>query len=145
MAWWVWMLLGAALLALEMLTPGTFFVLFFGVAALVVGALVGIGLTGEAWVQWLLFSVLSLVSLLAFRGRLLAYFSKSRSSTVGTESLLGEVATLLEDLEPGAVGKAELRGAAWSVRHREERPLPRGQRCRVEKVDGLTLWVRAER
>jgi membrane protein implicated in regulation of membrane protease activity len=145
MAWWAWMLLGAGLLALEMFLPGTFFVLFFGVGAAVVGTLVGLGVTAEPWVEWLLFSVVSVASLLAFRGRLLERFSRSRSSTVGTETLMGEVTTLLEDLEPGAVGRGELRGTTWSVRSREERRLSRGERCRVEKVDGLLLWVRAER
>jgi hypothetical protein len=139
------MLVGAALLALEMLLSGTFFVLFFGVGALVVGGLVGLGLTSEPWIEWLLFSVVSVAALLAFRGRLLERFSRSRSSTVGTETLLGEVATLLDDLEPGAVGQGELRGTTWSVRSRDERRLQRGARCRVEKVDGLLLWVRSER
>ena len=34
-----------------------------------------------------------------------------------TGGLVGDVAVLLDDLPPGAVGKAELRGTAWSVRH----------------------------
>jgi len=60
------------------------------------------------------------------------------------DSLLGEVATLLEDLAPGAVGRAELRGSSWSVRSAEPKMLSKGARCRVERVDGLTLWVRPE-
>jgi len=144
MPWWAWMLFGAALLAAEMALPGSFFVLFFGVGALVVGVLAGLGLTGEAWLEWLLFSVVSVVSLLAFRSRLLARFEKSRASTVGSEGLVGDEATLLDDLEPGDVGRAELRGTVWKVRAREPQPLARGQRVRVERVDGLTLWIRAE-
>ena len=30
MAWWLWLLLGLALLASEVFTPGAFFVFFFG-------------------------------------------------------------------------------------------------------------------
>lgn len=141
MPWWSWMLFGAALLAVEMMLPGSFFVLFFGVGALLVGLLAGAGLA-EPWVEWLLFSVFSIGSLVAFRTRLLERFTKSHASTVGTESYVGDTATLTDDLEPGGVGKAELRGTVWTVRSHETVRLARGQRCRVERVDGLTLWVR---
>jgi membrane protein implicated in regulation of membrane protease activity len=60
------------------------------------------------------------------------------------DSLVGETAVLTEDLPTGGVGKAELRGTSWSVRSRAPEGLRRGQRTRVEQVDGLTLWVRVE-
>ena len=40
MAWWLWVLLGFALVLCELLTPGGFFFLFFGLGAVAVGALV---------------------------------------------------------------------------------------------------------
>jgi membrane protein implicated in regulation of membrane protease activity len=137
------MLFGAALLVVELMMPGSFFVLFFGIGAIVVGALVGLGTIGEPWVEWLLFSVVSVGSLVGFRQRLLARLQQSRTSTVGTETIVGASATLLDDLEPGAVGRAELRGSVWSVRSHADVRLERGRRCQVERVDGLTLWVRA--
>ena len=143
MSWSAWMLFGAALLLVEVMMPGSFFVLFFGVGAVVVGALVGVGAVAEPWLQWLLFSAISVGSLVGFRSRLLAMLQQGRTSTVGTETFVGESATLLDDLEPGAVGRAELRGSVWSVRSDDATRIVRGQRCRVEKVDGLTLWVRA--
>jgi hypothetical protein len=144
MAWWIWILVGLGLLTLEMLTPGGFFVFFFGLSALVVGAAVGFELGGPTWFQWLLFSVLSIGSVFLFRRRLLALLKAREGGSVGVETLVGEVATLLDDLSPGAVGKAELRGTAWNVRSEEPLLLPRGQRCRVQRVEGLTLWVKAE-
>ena len=38
-AWWFWVLLGFLLLFLELVTPTGFFLLFFGVAAVLVGLL----------------------------------------------------------------------------------------------------------
>ena len=38
MIWWYWMLLGIVLLGAEMVTPGGFYILFFGLAALIVGS-----------------------------------------------------------------------------------------------------------
>jgi membrane protein implicated in regulation of membrane protease activity len=144
MLWWVWVLAGLGLLALEVVTPGGFFVLFFGLAALVVGFLVALGLCDPAWAQWLMFSVLSVVSLVSFRRRLVEYFKAGEGRSVGVETLVGETAVLVDDLAPGMVGKAELRGTVWSVRSQDERKLERGRRVRVERVEGLTLWVRAE-
>ena len=69
MAWWLWMLLGLLLLILEVQTFGGFFLMFFGVGALLVGVLVAIGLVAVDWVEWLLFSVLSVAAVLLFRHR----------------------------------------------------------------------------
>ena len=74
MTWWLWILLGLALLGAELLTPGGFYVLFFGVAALIVGLLVSLGWGGSQATQWLLFSVGSIGALALFRQRLLALF-----------------------------------------------------------------------
>ena len=137
------MLLGLALLGLEILTPGGFYVLFFGVGAIVVGALAGLGVAGPAWSQWLLFSIVSIVSLGLFRDRLLRRMSPTEPPPT-IDALEGEVAVLLEDIAPGAFGKAELRGTTWTTRNADAVTLARGQRCRVTRVDGLTLTVHAE-
>ena len=144
MLWWLWLLLGLLLAGLELLTPGGFFVIFFGVAALVVGVLAGLDLAGPVWLQWLLFSLLSVVSLLCFRSPLLARMGRGTAAGSSVDSLVGETATPLEDIGPNAIGRAELRGAAWTARNGDPRPVTRGQRCLVQRVDGLTLWIRAE-
>jgi membrane protein implicated in regulation of membrane protease activity len=141
--WWAWALVGLALLGVEVFTPGGFFVLFFGVGALLVALLAGLGVAGPPWAQWLIFSAVSVVSLLLFRSRLLKRFGHGEPGRI-LDTLEDEVATPLEDLAPGAVGKAELRGAPWTARNADERLLARGQRCRVSRVEGLTLHLRAE-
>jgi membrane protein implicated in regulation of membrane protease activity len=145
MEWYLWVLVGIGLLAAEILTPGGFFVIFFGVAALLVGALVSIGLGGPAALQWLLFSVLSVVSLLLFRRRLVERFSTPPPAKLDEiDTLRGEVAIAGEDLAPGGLGKAELRGTVWTVKNIADQPLRAGQRGRVVGKDGLTLFVRPE-
>ncbi|HYV17493.1 MAG TPA: NfeD family protein [Verrucomicrobiae bacterium] len=143
MTWWMWVLAGLALFAFELLTPGGFFVIFFGVGALVVGLLSGLGLI-HGPVEWLVFSGVSIVSLLLFRKPLLDWMKQREGPRAPVDSLIGETAVLTEDLPAGGVGKAELRGTSWNVRAREGTGLPRGQRTKVERVDGLTLWVRVE-
>jgi len=143
MYWWLWLVLGLIFVGLEVLTPGGFYVLFFGIGALVVGSLARFGWSGPIWFQWLLFSAISLLSLLCFRPHLVrATRSKERPDPIDT--LEGEIALPMDDLPPDAMGKAELRGTTWTVRNGDQRLLVRGQRCRVSRVDGLTLWIHGE-
>jgi inner membrane protein len=144
MIWWYWMLLGLALLGAEMTTPGGFYILFFGLSALLVGTLAGLDLINVDWLQWLLFSVIAVGSLLVFRGPLLARLSDGRKGLPGVDSLVGEVAIPLEALAAGATGKAELRGTTWTTKNVGPTAVSKGQRGKVTKVDGLTLWIVAE-
>jgi membrane protein implicated in regulation of membrane protease activity len=68
----------------------------------------------------------------------------SRRTGPPVENLVGEEATLLEDVAAGASGRAELRGTPWSARISSGIPVRAGQRCKVERIEGLTLWLRAE-
>jgi inner membrane protein len=140
MSWWVWVLLGIGLLVVEMLTPGGLFALFFGIGALCVAVLAA--LDAPATVQWLAFSVVSLVLLATLRRSLQERLA--RSSAPAVDTLVGEEAVLLGDVPAGGEGKAELRGVPWSARAAAGDALRKGQRCRVERVEGLTLWLRAQ-
>ena len=144
MIWWYWMLVGFVLLGAEMITPGGFYILFFGLAALVVGGLAGLGLVQAEWLQWLLFSGLAVLSLLVFRGPLLAWIKAQDVETPAVDSMGGETAIPIEDLVPGGIGKAELRGTIWTAHNAGPNLLKKNQRCKVERVEGLTLWITAE-
>jgi membrane protein implicated in regulation of membrane protease activity len=142
MEWWIWILLGLLLLLAELLTPGGFYIIFFGVGAVVVGVLVGFNVAGPLWFQFILFSVLSVLTLWLFREKLLRLTQAERRENV--DSLVGETAVATEEIHLNAVGKAELRGTSWNARNVGKTPLIRGQRCIVERVEGLTIFVRAE-
>ena len=142
MAWWIWVLGGLVLLVAEVTTPGGFFAVFFGASAILVGATKGLGWSGPAWAEWLLFSVFSVVSLALFRKPLMRRFNLIPGKPV--DRLEGEAAVVQEEVPPGGVGKAEMRGSSWSARTAGALVLKPGQRCRVEKVEGLTLWLRSE-
>src|SRR5512139_2091748 len=137
MAWWIWVLGGLVLLVAEVTTPGGFFAVFFGAGAILVGALKALGWEGPAWAEWLVFTILSIVSLALFRKPLMRRFNLSSGKAV--DRLEGETAVVTEDVPPGGVGKAEMRGASWTARTTGDSPLGKGRRCRVERVEGLTL------
>ena len=143
MEWWIWIVLGLALMVLELATPGGFYFIFFGASAVVVGTLTLLGVTSTPWMEWILFSVFTAGSTAIFRDKLVKRFGPAMPSK-DVDTLVGEVATALEGIQPGAIGKAELRGASWTARNSGSQVVSQGQRCLVERVDGLTLFIRAE-
>jgi membrane protein implicated in regulation of membrane protease activity len=139
MTWWAWVLLGIALLVVEVATPGGLFALFFGAGAIVVAPLAALGVPEAG--QWLAFTVFSVASLLGLRRRLMLALGKSPASAA---ELVGEQAVVLAEVAPAGEGRVELRGTPWTARTDGGTTLAVGKRCRVERVEGLTLWIRAE-
>lgn len=143
MEWWIWILIGLALLIGEMVTPGGLFMLFFGMAAVLVGVLAGIGIGGPLWMQWTLFAVFSLLMLIFLRKKFKAFWSTSPGDKQ-IDELIGQVALVSEKISGNKTGKVELRGAQWNARSSDGRDLAPGVRCRIERVEGLTFFVREE-
>jgi hypothetical protein len=142
MAWWIWVVLGAALLAAELfLIDAQFYLVFLGAAAIVVGFSDAAGLGGPPWAEWSAFAALSLLLLAGFRSRLHA---KLRLGAPGLadDTLAGETGTANEPLAPGARGSAELRGTTWTAHNVGPEPIAAGARIRVERSEGLVLHVR---
>ena len=142
MDWWIWIVVGLALLAFEVLVPGGIIMLFFGAAAIFVGVLVGLGMPGPLWVQLALFSFLSVVSLLTLRGAILRRFEDGGDDHEEIDSLLGKTVIVAEEIGTGAVGKAEIRGSSWSVENVGQEPIAKGQTATIEHVEGLRLHIR---
>ena len=143
MTWWHWIAIGLILIALEMAASGGFYVIFFGVAAIAIGGLHLFDLAGPLWLQFLLFSVFSVGSLLIFRNPILRMLGLD-GPAVDVDPLVGDIATPTDDIAPNDVGQAELRGTVWSARNNTGATLKRGQRCKVVKVERLMLFLEPE-
>jgi membrane protein implicated in regulation of membrane protease activity len=141
--WWHWLVLGLVLVVSELATAGGFYIIFFGIGALTVGILAAFDLAGPVWMQLLLFSFISIATLVLFRGRLLKTMQPDVQAP-SVDVIIGEVAVATDDLAPGGMGRVELRGAAWSARNIAGVAVSRGARCRVTRVDGLTLHIEPE-
>jgi membrane protein implicated in regulation of membrane protease activity len=141
MLWWYWVTLGLILAVLEVVTPTSFFLLFFGIGGVIVGLLTLVDLAGPAWVQWLLFTVVSVLCVVLFRGPLLWRVHRHDQLPAPVDALTDDIATTLEEIAPGSIGRVELRGTPWSARNAGAAVLSKGQRCAVQRVDGLTLYI----
>ena len=139
---WMWIALGLLLAALELATPGGFFIIFFGVSAVAVGLGQLIGVLTPAWAQWSAFTVLALVALAVFRKPLLARVQPGNRQPV--DSLVGDAALPLDVLQAGGRGKAEVRGSVWNARNVANRAVGVNERCRVVAVNGLELDIQPE-
>jgi inner membrane protein len=144
MAWWAWLVLGIGLLGVEMFViDAQFYLVFIGLSAAVVGLLdlAGIGL--PVWAQWLIFSALALIAMLAFRRRLYEIV-RNRSGQVDDRLTVGDRVAIPARLEPGAICRVEYRGSTWNARNTGGQAIEAGREAVISQVDGLTLHVRAE-
>ena len=142
--WWMWLAAGMVLLLVELATPSGFFVMFFGLGAVTVAVLQGIGVLGSAAAQWAVFTALSLLYLLLFRGRMQRMQDGTDRPPANIDTLVGELAVPRERILPGAFGRVDLRGVLWNARNDAASLIEPGQRCRVTAVDGLTVHVQPE-
>lgn len=143
MLWWGWMLLGAALLAVELLAvDAQFYLVFLGLSAALVGLAAMFGVVMPEWMQWLMFAVISLIFFFTFRRTL---YEKLRSGARGYQNTIsGGSVTVVDDLPPGGDSRAEYRGSEWTIRNVGESAILAGAKARVVKADSLTLHVVAE-
>lgn len=140
MSWWIWVLAGLGLLALEFATT-TMHIGFFAVGALVVAALVGFGVDLPLWGQLAIFTIVSVLAFAFVRPILVRKLKLDFKPQVDT--MIGEQAMALDEIGVAGLGKAEFRGSTWSARNVGETALARGQRCVVAAVEGLVLHIRA--
>lgn len=143
MPWWGWIIAGAVLLAAELLAiEAQFYLVLLGVAALLTGLGVAAGLPGQPYAEWALFTVLAMVLMFGVRRQL--YGRLVGSPPPMYESVVGEVATVSETIEPGALGRAQLRGTDWAARNVGRSVLTEGQRARINRVENLVVDLQAE-
>ncbi len=134
---WHWLVLGIVLMAAELLLPG-FFLLWFGIAAVVVAAVVGLAPELAPSLQLLLFALLALVAVAVY----LRFFRRPEEGDAPAlnrraEQLVGQVFELDGPLRDGR-GRVRAGDTLWPVVGPE---LPAGAKVRVVGVAGTRLRV----
>ncbi|EXI93037.1 MAG: Inner membrane protein YbbJ [Candidatus Accumulibacter sp. BA-94] len=135
--YWNWMLAGVALMAIEAIAPGFFF-LWMGVAALLVGLALTV-LPGMGWTyQIMLFALLSVGSIVAWRLRLRRHPTQTADPLLNRRGhqYVGRVFTLDAPAVNGH-GKIRVDDSTWKVLVAQD--CPAGTRLRIVGVDGVML------
>ena len=144
MPWWAWLVLGIGLLGVEMFViDAQFYLVFIGLSAAIVGLLGLFGLEMPNWAQWLVFSALAIVAMLAFRRRLYEMV-RSGGGHVDERLTVGDRVVVSSRLEPGQSGRVEYKGSNSTARNDGAQPIEAGREAIIAQVDGLTLHVKAE-
>ncbi|MBV8145031.1 MAG: NfeD family protein [Gammaproteobacteria bacterium] len=143
MTWWGWIITGAILLAGELtFVNAQFYLVFIGSAALLTGlATLLLGLAVP--LQWALFAILSIVSMVSFRSRVYQRFNHAMPKV--DTGPAGGLITLQAALGAGESCQAEYGGTFWTVRNDSDTAIPSGGRARIARVHNLTLLVRPEK
>lgn len=138
---WIWLYIGAALMILELISPG-FVVFFFGLAAATTGVL--IMFTGDAFTmmwQILTFAGLSIVYLVFLRRVVKKVFSGTVETSASNfeDDFPGKIAVVTEDINTPLSGRVMLGDSEWTAV--ADAPIEKGVNVRVVVRDNLTLKV----
>ena len=113
---YVWLVIGIALI-IDEVTMGNFILLFLGVAAVIVGIALSMGLPSTGGLAYYLFAVLSVVLLLGVRSRMRKMVVGDIAKGGDDEDFIGHKAVVesgFDDLSPGR-GRVVYRGASWDA------------------------------
>ncbi len=143
MAWWTWIVIGGLLLGAELFfIEAEFYLVFIGVAAILSGLLALNAPDLPLWTEWIVFAVLSIVSMVLFRRRV---YAALRAQVVDRkDDLVDERIRLAEDLAPNAECRVAHRGTTWTARNVGATSIASGAMARVVGVEGITLRIQAE-
>lgn len=133
---WNWLVLGGVLIGLEIVVSGVFLI-WFGLAALIVGA-IALGIDISWQVQFLLFAALSLTAVILSR----RFFKNNNQSdkpllNQRAEQNIGRSFVLTKPILHGR-GRVKIADSTWAV---EGEDCAEGTMVKVVGVDGSTLKV----
>ena len=140
-----WFLLGFAFLMAEVMTPGVVF-LFFGLGSWVVLLLL-FATPLPTSLQWVVFVIVSILTLLTLRKHLTRIFAVGKKGVrvdslkepMVADAYIGREIEVVADIIPGKPGSAELNGTVW--RACSHVSIPKGAMVRVKEVKDLVLEV----
>lgn len=134
---WFWLLLSITFALVEILTPGTFYFLWFCFGALC--ALFVTFFTDNIPLQICVFISTSILSLIGFYSRLKKYLNtKYRGANI--EELIGKLGIVIEEIEPlKSTGMVKVNGELW--RAKSDTFIPKDTKVRIKKINGNTLIV----
>ena len=141
LAWILWIVLGVALIVAEIFTFG--FVLFcFGIGAFA-AALIG-GLSFGFGLQFFVFAAVSIVLTVMSRTIFSKYFTRHDEDAprMGMDALPGQIG-MVTIASNGALqeGAVKVYGSTWTAFPIDEIPLIEGEKVKVVRVQGSSIYV----
>ncbi|MDX2031397.1 MAG: NfeD family protein [Blastocatellia bacterium] len=143
--WVIWLIVAAIFIAAEVFTPG-FFLLWFGVGALVAAllALLGIGTFAAHMVIFLMVSAALVVASRTILERFFTRDDEAARLPSGIETMIGKIGLVVEPSRgPMNEAAVKVHGSVWTAYPSDgEWPLRDGDSVTVERIDGNAIYVR---
>lgn len=139
MQWWIWLVFGIALILLELVLP-TFFILWFGIGAVLVSLVALLAPSLQLDMQGLLWIVFSSITTVVW----FKVFRKKPDVRWTADSVIGEVGLLTASVSPFQKGRVRfqkpiLGNEEWICV--ADSDIAAGQRVRLAAVEGNTARV----
>jgi membrane protein implicated in regulation of membrane protease activity len=135
----IWIMVGLGLCLLEIFTPG-FFVMLFGVSAIITGVAEKLGLSQQG--QWILFVVLCLVLIVFVRKYLVQMLDRQPTQMANVGGLIGKQATVIKDIQRDSLkGRVRIEGEDWIAITEEDTVFSSGSYVEVKSISGTKLIV----
>lgn len=114
--------------------------IWFGIGA--VGAAIVAWIGYGIWVQILMFTLLSLISMAVFRPIAMKYLNKEKEKT-NIDGVVGKTVVVTKEINNElATGEVQLNGMSWTARSESGRVIPEEERVTVVSVEGVKLIVK---
>ncbi|MEJ5863009.1 NfeD family protein [Pseudomonas farsensis] len=139
MQWWIWLVFGVALILLELVLP-TFFILWFGIGAVLVSLVALLAPSLQLDMQGLLWIAFSSITTVVW----FKVFRKKPDVRWTADSVIGEVGLLTASVSPFQKGRVRfqkpiLGNEEWICV--ADSDIAAGQRVRLAAVEGNTARV----
>jgi inner membrane protein len=140
----LWFVTGLILILSEFAAPGVFLI-FFGISAWLVSALVFFNVLESLEAQLFLFGGTSLALIAGLRrwvkDKFYGHVTDTQDLNRNLEEFVGRRVLVVEDVVPGATaGRVEFRGSTWSAVSDEV--IRKGEAATIVRNDGLTLIIK---
>ena len=105
------------------------------------GALIVSLLGGEVWLQFVVFFLVSAISLALLRP-LTKKFVKPRITSTNVNALPGTKGLVSQAIDNvRGQGQVKLGGVAWTARSSDDQPIPAGALVQVDRIEGVKAFV----
>ncbi len=133
-----WFVLMCLFLAME---AGTVSLMSVWFAAGALAALIVSLLSGQLWLQILVFFVVSIVSLASLRPILRKYFTPKLHKT-NVDAVVGAAGKVIETIDNiQSAGRVKIGGMEWAARSSDGETIPEGTIIVVDRVEGVKVYV----
>lgn len=133
----------ALMIVFVMVEAATVCVVSLWFAGGALAALIAAMLGAQVWLQILLFLAVSAALLIGLRPWLQKFFTPKLTRT-NVDAVIGKVGLVTAAIDNlHATGQVKLGGVEWAARSTDGQPIEVGARVRVDKVEGVKVFVTA--